>query len=76
MELTPFATSILTAIFVSGAAWGATKSALNGTRQRVQQIHEDLRQHVSEESNADMQTHERLTRVETKVDVLVESLRK
>ena len=72
MELTPFATSILTALFVSGAAWGATKTALNGTKQHVKDIHAELRQHIREEHNADMETHERIARVETKIDVLVD----
>lgn len=72
MELTPFATSILTALFVSGAAWGATKTALNGTRLRVQEVHEKLTKHVDEEAHADRETHERIARVETKIDMILE----
>lgn len=75
MEFSPLLTSMGTAIFVGGVAWGATKSALNGTRMRVQQIHEELRSHIRDESSADMETHERITRVETKLDMLIDRVK-
>lgn len=72
MELTPFATSIMTAIFVSGAAWGATKAALNGTKMRVQEVHKKISDHIKEEADADKETHQRIARVETKIDMILE----
>ena len=67
----------LTAVFAAGAAWGGVKFALNGTRARVDEIHNEtkgvrkmLADHIQEESGADMYTHERLAKVETKVDIL------
>lgn len=63
--------SLATAIFVGGMAWGATKSALNGTRQRVQEIHETVIKHITDEHNADQKTHERIASVEAKVDLIL-----
>ena len=71
MDLATLWPSAVTAIFVGGVAWGATKSALNGTRDRVRSIQDELRNHITEEHNADMETHERIARVETKLDMLI-----
>lgn len=71
MDLATLWPSAATALFVGGVAWGATRNALNGTRIRVQQIHQELRDHIKDESNADIDTHERITRVETKLDILL-----
>ena len=75
MELTQVAYSLMTALFVGGAAWGATKSALNGTRLRVQEVHKQLSDHIRDEVNADQETHERRARVETKVDIVLERMK-
>lgn len=75
MEYATIVSSIATAIFVGGVAWGATKSALNGTKLRVQQVHDELREHMRDEANADVETHERIARVETKVDILLDKIK-
>lgn len=72
MEAYSMAYAILTAVFVGGIAWGASKSALNGTRTRVSEIQKELRQHIAEESGRDSEVRERIVRIETKVDVLIE----
>lgn len=75
MDLATLWPSFATAVFVGGVAWGATRNALNGTRIRVQQIQDELRNHIKDESNADIDTHERITRVETKLDILLSGFR-
>ena len=54
-------TVIATGLFSGGAAWGAAKVALNGTRQRVKELEE-----------SDRLTIERLARIETKIDLILE----
>jgi hypothetical protein len=77
MEVDPaFAYTVLTALFLAGTVWGATKAALNGTKQRVQIIHEELREHIHDEHNADMETHERIARMEAKLDLLISDFHK
>ena len=76
MEFSPLLTSLFTAMFVGGVAWGATKQALNGTKEKVKEIHTQLTAHIKEEHDADQQTHERLAVVETKVDALTEAIRR
>ena len=67
----PILWQIFTTIFLAGVAWGAVKYALNGTRHRVKEIHERLHTHINEENRADIVTHDRLARLETKVDLLI-----
>ena len=74
MDIYSFAPSIATALFVGGVAWGATKSALNGTKTAVKEIKDELHSHISDETKADIVTHERIASVETKVDILLERL--
>jgi len=64
-----------TAIFVAGIAWGTIKKGLNGTSERVKEIHERLHSHIKDESDADKHTHERIARVETKIDLLSERIK-
>ena len=64
---------LTTAAFIAGAtglisiggAWGATKTAMNGTKERVK---------VLEVENKD--TADRLARIETKIDILVDHTEK
>lgn len=72
MDYNALIPSIMTALFVGGVSWGATKSALNGTRQRVQEIHKTVQAHIKDETESDRKLHERITRVETKVDILID----
>ena len=54
---------IATPLLAIGGAWGGAKVALNGTRQRVQKLEATTDLHV-----------DRLARIETKVDIIVEKL--
>ena len=71
----PFMWTLLTALVAAAFAAGGAKRALNGTRERVKEIHEQLNSHIDEEANNDKQTHERLATVETKVDIVLERLK-
>lgn len=71
----PFMWTLLTALVAAAFAAGGAKRALNGTRERVKEIHEQLHAHISEEHNADQQTHARLGTLEGKVDVLIERIK-
>ena len=51
----------MTVLVSGGAAWGAAKQALNGTRERVQKLEGKVDQHS-----------DTLARVETKVDILID----
>ena len=64
----------LTGFFAAGAAWGAVKSGLNGTKARMEALHKNLDDHIKEEHANDMHTHERIARVETKVDLIIEEI--
>ena len=75
MELSPLAYALLTSIFVSGAAFGAVKAGLNGARTKIDEVHKRLHEHIADESNADAHTHERIARVETKIDMIAERMR-
>jgi len=46
---------------VVGGAYGAVKTALNGTKERVKELEKDSKD-----------AHDRLARIETKLDFLVE----
>lgn len=50
-----------TALVTGGVAWGSVKQALNGTRDRVKKIEADHGDHA-----------DRLARIETKIDILLE----
>ena len=57
--------SIVTVIFTAGAAWGAVKVSLNGTRERVKEIAADTK-----EIRTKVADHgERLARVEATLNV-------
>ena len=70
-ELTPqIALSIATAIATIAAAWGGTRVALNGTRERVKTVEIDLKEHKRDTANKHVENVTRLTRIETKLDSL------
>ena len=71
----PFMWTLLTALVAAAFAAGGAKRALNGTRERVKEIHEQLNSHITEEANNDRVTHERIASVETKVDILIERVK-
>lgn len=62
----------------AGAAWGAVKMSLNGTRARVKTIEDILKDHLRDEMAAYevanerlMVSNDRLSRLETKIDLLL-----
>lgn len=61
-----------TAIVSLGAAWGGAKAALNGTRRRVRSLEEDLSEHKKDSFQNHIDAVERLARLETKIDMLLE----
>lgn len=67
-----FVYSALSAVFVAGTTIGYLKKTLNGTTDRVKDISKALNDHIKEEGDNDAQTHERIARVETKVDLVIE----
>lgn len=71
MEFSPLMYAIITGVFAAGSAAGAVKVALNGTKIKVDEVHSQLRDHVTEENNNDRETHERIAKVETKLDMLI-----
>lgn len=55
-----------TGLVAIGGAWGGAKVALNGTRHRVKTVEQEL-------SSLKSDTVDRLARVETKIDILLEN---
>lgn len=47
-----------------GAAWGSAKAAMNGTKSRVTKLEEEADNHA-----------DRLARIETKIDFIVENIK-
>ena len=70
-----FIYAVITGVFAAGAAFGGVKIALNGTRSKVDDVYKVVSDHIREETHNDKRTHERLAKVETKVDILVERIK-
>ena len=51
-----------------GVAWGAVRTALNGTKKRVVEINETLNKHVEDDHRVQLEAVQRLARIETKLD--------
>jgi hypothetical protein len=51
----------------AGAAWGAVKVSLNGTRSRVRRMEKDFSSIVTDAKDS----QDRLARLETKIDLLL-----
>ena len=66
----PFMWTLFTGVVAAAFAAGGAMTALNGTKDRVKEIHERLHTHIADESTADKHTHERIARVEAKVDLI------
>ena len=62
-------------VVVAAAAWGGTRQALNGTRERVKDINTDLSAHIQEGNGHHIELCQRVTAVETKVDALSQNNR-
>lgn len=52
------------------AAWGGTRQALNGTKERVKSIDEKMDSHIQTSQSKHETLVERIAVVETKVDTL------
>lgn len=55
-------------LVTAGAAWGGAKTALNGTRKRVYELHTELREHTESDSKVQREMLDRLIRIETKIE--------
>ena len=75
MDLSPFQYALITGALAAGASAGAVKASLNGAKAKIDEVHKKLHDHITEENNSDRETHERLAKVETKVDYLVTEFR-
>ena len=66
----PFMWTLFTALVAAAFAAGGAKKALNGTKDRVKEIHQRLQAHIQDESDNDRVHAERIARVEAKVDII------
>lgn len=57
-------------ILAAAAAWGGSRQALNGTRERVKEISSDLKDHVRWEADKYEHLTERVKAVEVKIDTV------
>ena len=64
--------AVVGTVFSAGAAWGGAKVALNGTKNRVKDIKEDLVKHTAADLVIQTQMIDRLARIETKLDMIHE----
>ena len=62
-----------TPLLAIGGAWGGAKVALNGTRARVKEMQNDLKDHMKEDESVQREMIDRAARMETKIDILLEN---
>ena len=67
----PLAWSILTAVFTGGVAFGGVKVALNGTKQRI----DDLEEKEEGAVESRVIVAERLSSLETKIDMIYDKVK-
>jgi hypothetical protein len=60
------------AFLTGGVAWGTVKQALNGTRERVKNIEQNQYDHEKLDEQRFGSAADRLARIETKIDILLE----
>lgn len=65
------AIAVLTVVGSGGIAFGSTRMALNGTKAKVAEIQTTLTTHVAQDHATQIETVQRLTRIETKIDTLL-----
>jgi len=70
-----FGWTVLTSLFGAGIVLGVLKKTVNGSVSRISEIHHRLSKHIDDEGKADSKTHERIARVETKVDMILERIK-
>lgn len=82
LELLVAAGSLLGAVGAGGAAWGGSKVALNGTRQRVRELVEShaslnskMDAHVANDATVQLELATQGARTEAKVDILLDRVK-
>lgn len=55
-------------LLTGGAAWGGAKTALNGTRKRVEEIRDGLAEHTKQDAQVQREILDRLIRIETRLE--------
>ena len=84
MDINPtYLWTIATGIAAAGAAWGGVKSALNGTRQSIRDLHAEhrllaqaIQEHTDEEHEHVAEANNRIGRIEGKLDLLTHMVQK
>lgn len=70
MNIDPTVIQFLLPVAAAAAAWGGSRQALNGTRERVKRIDEKMDSHIKQTADNFSSVTERMAVVETKVDDL------
>lgn len=55
-----------------GVAWGVAKNTMNGNTKKIDEINSELDEHVKEDNVIHTQILQQQTRLETKIDILLE----
>ena len=72
MDLNPqMAWTVGTALVTAASAWKAVKMGLNGARKDIEDTKIELRDHIRTENEADQRLHEKVGRIEGKLDTLI-----
>ena len=62
----------MTGVFAAGVAWGGVKMGLNGQKEKLDKVSRDLADHLNTYAEDREEVVRTLTRVETKVDLLID----
>jgi alkylation response protein AidB-like acyl-CoA dehydrogenase len=68
------ALSLGTALVAGAAAWGSAKQALNGTRERVKRIDNELVKHIRDDESVQRELLQRAAALEAKIDIVLKRL--
>jgi len=68
VEIVMAGATVLAAVAGGGVVWGAAKAGMNGTRRDVGELKEDFAAHVAEDRGERIDTVQRLSRIETKLN--------
>lgn len=63
-----------TVVAAGAAAWGASKQALNGTRERVARIDAHLLDHIRDDDQVQRELLQRAAALEAKIDLVLARL--
>lgn len=67
----PWMISTAAGLLTIGGAYGGTKAALNGTRERVKALATDFEKHANADDIVQRDISDRMARMETKIDLLL-----